>query len=138
MGIIGPVFFMLLMLIFEVGYQLAVDMALNIAVSAASRYGITGQGYSNNTRDSMILSTASAIAAGFIDTSKLTVTMASYATPAAFAANGTKTTSTGASSNVVAYTYSYKAYYLTGFPTLITGSNYITHTAALVVQNEPF
>jgi Flp pilus assembly protein TadG len=138
MGIIGPIFFLLLMLIFEVGYQLAVDMALNIGVTAGSRYGITGQGYSNNTRDSTIISTAGAIASGLIDTSKLTVTMASYLTPAAFASNGTKTTSTGGSSNFVVYTYSYKAYYITGFPTMITGSSFITHTATVVVQNEPF
>ena len=138
MAVVGSVFMVLVMLMFDLGYQLVIDMALNIAVVSGSRYGVTGQGYTAGARDNSILSAATNIASGLINPSNLVVTMASYATPASFAAGGTKTTTTGASSQFVVYTYSYKAYYLTGFPAAITGSSYVTHTATSMVQNEPF
>nr|WP_256366952.1 TadE/TadG family type IV pilus assembly protein [Acidisphaera sp. L21] len=138
MAIIGPAFMLMLMLTLELGYQLTIDMALNIGVGAGSRYGITGQGSADGSRDSTILSTATSITSGLIDPTQLTVTMASYLTPAAFASSGTKATTTGASSNFVVYTYSYKAYFITGFPAAILGTTYLTHTATVVVQNEPF
>ena len=64
--------------------------------------------------------------------------MASYATPASYASGGSKTTSTGQSSQAVLYTYSYKAYFFTGFANSIMHAQYLTHTATVLVQNEPF
>ena len=138
MAIVAPVYFLLLMLMFEVGYQLLIDLALNIAVAAGSRYGITGQGYSAGTRDGGILNTGVAITAGLINPSNLTFSVASYSTPASYASGGSATASTGQSSQVVLYTCYYKAYFFTGFATSIMHAQYLTHTATFLVQNEPF
>ena len=135
---VAPVLVLLLMLVVEVGWQLAIDMALNIGVTSASRYGITGLGMTEKTRDGTITSSAVTIAGGLLDPAYLTTTTKSYTTPAVYAAGGAASGTTGASGQFVVYTYTYRANFLTGFPAAIVGSTYFTHTATALVQNEPF
>ncbi len=153
MGMIGPVFVLLLLLLLDMGYQLTVDIAVQYGTGAAARYAITGSvtgtagtNGSNATNNSTIGAMVVSASGGFLDPANLVVTSTSYTTPAAYAAGGTATpNSNGYSGSLVIYTVTYTAPYLTGLPRLVaaltnssTLATGITHTANVAVQNEPY
>ena len=137
-ALIGPVFILLLFLMIETAWQLAVDLALNIGAIAGSRYAVTGAGLAAGTRDSTILSTIASASGGILNPANLTLTTQAYGSPASYASGGSAAASTGSSGQLVVYTVTYTQSFLTPLPATILGYGSITHTAKLIVQNENF
>lgn len=137
-AIVGPAFILLLFAVLETAWQLTVDLALNIGVIAGSRYAITGAGYTTGARDGTILSTIVSASGGILNPANLTLTSQAYSSPISYGAGGSAVASTGSSGQLVLYTVSYTQSFLTGLPAAVLGHGAITHTASLIVQNEPF
>lgn len=146
-GLIGPAALALLLMTFDFGYQLAVDMALQFGTASAARYGITGAvsgAAANNasTVGTMIVSNSG----NLLNSANLTVSASAYSSATSYAANGAATSNNfGGSSSVVIYSVTYVAPFLTGVPyllaKLVPSGNFgtsITHKATVVVQNEPY
>lgn len=135
---VAPAFIGLLLVVIETAWQLTVNAALTIGLFLGSRYGITGAGYASGTRDATILSTIISSTGNVLQQANLTLTSKAYLNPAVFAAGGTATTGTGGSGQLVTYTATYVQPFFTPLPSKILGYASITHTARMVVQNEPF
>lgn len=135
---VGPASILLLFIIIETAWQLTVDLALNIGVMAGSRYAVTGAGYTAGTRDSTILSTITSTSGGILIPANLSLTSKAYASPLSYGAGGSTIASTGSSRQLVIYTVSYQQTFFTGLAATVLGYSSITHTATLIVQNEPF
>ena len=152
-AIVGPAFLLVLLAVFDFAYQLAVDLALNYGTTAAARYASTGavQGTagangSNATNNSAISTYIANSTGGFLNASLINVTATSYGSPSSYVAGtGASSGSNGSSSSIVVYTVTYPQPFLTGLPGLMAAlfhssslSGGITHTATVVVQNEPY
>ena len=81
-----------------------------------------------------------------LNPSRMTVSAASYGGPSSYAAGAGKVAgSNGSAGSIVVYTVTYTQPFLTGIPALLTslapssglGAS-LTHTATVVVQNEPY
>ena len=146
-ALIGPVFIIALLMVFEFGIQLAVDLALSYGAGAAARYAVTGavsgtsgsQG-SNSTNDTTIRNLIVSSTGGLLNPSRVNVTATSYANPSSYAAGIGKTSgSNGFSGSMVVYSITYNQPFLTGLPTLVSsGATSINHQATVIVQNEPY
>ena len=137
-AVVGPAFVLLFFIVIETAWQLTIDLALSIGVIAGSRYAITGADYAAGTRDSTILSTIIAASAGILIPANLSLTSQAYAGPISYGAGGSAVASTGSSGQLVIYTVSYQQSFFTKLPATVLGYGSITHTATLIVQNEPF
>lgn len=140
---VAPAFITILLLIMETAWQLTVDSALTIGLFLGARYGITGAGYAAGTRDATILSTIISSSGGVLQQANLTLSSQAYPNPAVYAAGGAAATGSGSSGQLVVYTATYNQPFLTIFPGAVlrsygNTSNSISHTAKMVVQNEPF
>ena len=146
-AIIGPIFFVVLLMIFEFAVQLAVDLALNFGTASAARYAITGavtgtsgsQG-SNATNDAAIRNVIVSSTGGLLASSRVMVTASSYASPASYAAGTSGVSgSNGSSGSIVVYSVTYNQPFLTGLPALVgSTTTSIVHHATVIVQNEPY
>ena len=139
---VGSTFLILVFLIVDATWALAVEMAMNDAVQEASRLGSLGTTAAGSSREDAIKAAIVARAAGLLDKNNLPVTMQSYGSAYNYghhAANATQTAGPGSSRHLVQYIVSYTQPLLT--PTAITvtgGKTSITHSTVTLVQNEPF
>lgn len=82
-AIIAPVFLTILIGIFDVGIMMIIRTSIEEGARAASRYGITGGAASSSTRDGsinqVVLNTIATYSGGIVDTTKVTITVKSYA-----------------------------------------------------------
>jgi Flp pilus assembly protein TadG len=150
---VAPVFIVMLLMVFEFGFQLAVDLALNFGTTSAARYastgavtGTVGTNGSNGTNDAAIRSVIVSSTGGWLNPSRFVISATSYGNPANYVAGtGGASGSNGSSGSVVVYSITYNQPFLTGLPALVArlaspspiGTS-IAHHTTVVVQNEPY
>jgi Flp pilus assembly protein TadG len=137
-AVVGSVFVMVLLLVFETGWQMAADAALHYGALAAARFGVTGQPGTANNRNTSILDTVLNVTGGVLTANNLSLTMTSYNGLSTVGETGQGTSGGGGSGQFVQYTVTYQQPLLTPLAALIVNASSITHTATIVVQNEPF
>ncbi|MBV9750849.1 MAG: pilus assembly protein [Acetobacteraceae bacterium] len=146
-ALVGPVFIVMLLMVFEFGIQLAVDLALSYGAGAAARYAITGavtgtsgSKGSNSTNDTTIRNLIVSSTGGLLNPNRVMVSATSYSNPLSYAAGSGKTSgSNGYAGSIVVYSISYTQPFLTGLPALVaSGTKSITHQATVIVENEPY
>jgi Flp pilus assembly protein TadG len=137
-AIVAPGLFFIIFMMVELGWQLTVDLALNLGAISGSRYGVTGVGYTAGSRDASILGAVLGASGGILQSSRLTLADTSYTSAASYAASGAATSGPGGSGQFVVYTLTYQQPFLTGLPGMVLGRSSLTHTAVVLVQNEPF
>jgi Flp pilus assembly protein TadG len=143
-AIIGTVFVSLLLLAMEAGWQMVIEAALGAGGRAASRFGTTGTlvaaGVSPppTTRDGSILQLVLLNSGGLLQPTLLTIAETSYANFADAKANVHPTGGAGNASQVVQYNFTYKQPYLTPMAIAITNQDFLLHSLAVTVLNEPF
>jgi Flp pilus assembly protein TadG len=143
-AIVGTVFVSMLLLAFEVGWQMVIEAALGAGGRAASRFGTTGATIAAGLtpaptdRNDSILKLVVQNSGGVLLPSLLTITEASYASFGAIASHGANTPGPGSASQVVQYTFTYKQAYLTPMAMAIAGQNFLLHSLTVTVLNEPF
>ena len=143
-AIVAPVFFTLLLGIFELGAIMLVKSSLEIAILQVSRFGRTGAIVAGQTQQQTATSLAATYSLGLVDATKLKLTVTPYASfsampsPSQFPTNGTQNFGTG--NQPVLYTLSYDWPFFTPFIGQLLSSNgtSMTLTASTVVENEPF
>lgn len=136
-------FFVFILGIMEVAWQLATATALDHAVLHASRFGITGLATRPGApqevtcRSQAIPWVVTRVTNGFLKPSYLTLTTTAYGGVSGM--GGAGTSGAGEGGQVVSYSISYRQPFITGgFAGLVGGADYMEHRAALVVKNEPF
>lgn len=138
-AVIGPVFVLALIAIFEIGNQLMVSAMLDYGMRMSSRWGVTGRDApSGMNRTDYIRSTILASSGGFLQSPRLTLTLQSYGDWSASGAGTGATVGPGASSTITSYSATYRQPFMTGFATTILGRNFIDHTSRTIVNNEPY
>lgn len=142
-ALVTPAFFLTLVAVFEFALQLTAELALNIGALGGSRYAITGATPTSGTREQAIRNAVLSAAGGMLKDAKLTIATTSYASPAAYAANfltgNGSVSGPGASGQFVVYTLTYVQDFVTGLPvSSALAASMKTHTATVLVQNEPY
>lgn len=143
---ITPIALTLAALLIETGWQLTTQAALEYGARQAARFGTTGGTVPSNlasespapTRAQAIAQLVAQAGYGIINSSRLNVTIQSYAGFPVVGQAGASTPGPGGAGAVVQYSLVYQQPYLTGFAQAILGSSLQLHHANLVVQNEPF
>ncbi len=150
-ALIAIPFFVLILAVMEAGWQLATGAALDHAALRASRYGMTGantppsrqtQNQGNNLptcRSGNIRWMLSRATGGLIrNNSNLVVTTTNWSGVGA-SGSGSGTSGAGAGGQIVSYTVTFRQPFITGgLGRLLWGTDAFTHTAYLLVKNEPF
>ncbi|MBW6401018.1 pilus assembly protein [Roseomonas sp. HJA6] len=141
-------FFIVIIAIMEVAWQLATGFALDHAALRASRYGITGSdtppswlttGQQNvpTCRSQNIPWLVTRSTNGLINASRLTVATTNWSSVSGSTGNGTA--GAGAAGQIVSYALTYRQPFITGIvAATLFGSDSFTHQAFLIVKNEPF
>lgn len=141
-------FFIVILGIMEVAWQLATGFALDHAALRASRYGITGsdappswmtQGQQNvpTCRSENIVWLVTRATNGMLKAANLTVAMANWSAVSGLSGSGTS--GAGSGSQIVSYTLTYRQPFITGIVAqTLFGGTFFTHQAFLMVKNEPF
>ena len=143
-AIVGLVFITLVMLCMEVGYQMAIDAALNAGARAASRFGSTGATVAPKltpaptNRSDSIWQIVLQYSGGLLQISRLQISEQAYADFATLAGGRGGTPGAGGGGEVVQYTYTYTQPYLTPFAAALAGQSQVIHSVRLTVINEPF
>jgi Flp pilus assembly protein TadG len=143
-AIVGAAFMSMLMLTFELGYQMLTDALLNSGGRVASRFGTTGAttpyGMKNppGTRDAAIPQLVIQNSGGLLVSSRLTVSSMGYPSTAKLATGAGGAAGPGTAGQIVRYTLTYKQPYLTPVAAMLTASLQWVHTVTLTVLNEPF
>lgn len=155
-ALVGPAFIALLLMVFEFGFQLAVDLALNFGTTEAARYASTGavkgtvsDKGSNDTNNLAIANAIVSKSGGWLDVNRVVVSATSYGSTTSYVAgSGASTNSNGSSGSIVVYSVTYDQPFLTGVPGLVacllsrsgcsTQAASILHHATVIVQNEPY
>ena len=138
----ASIFMTLMLLTFEVCYDLAVGAALDYGTWSASRFGTTGSltasGLTTTDRSSSIQAIIVENGGSLLSSTHLQVSQSAYTNfnTAMAASNGA--TGAGTSSQVVTYTITYTQPYLTPIAAVLAGSANLIHTSTAVVLNEPF
>ena len=137
-------FIILLIGIIELALQYTTAAALDAAVLRASRFGVTGQATATGEpgqytcRSQTIAWVITSSFGGFLKPQNLTVSTAAYGN-AADLSGGIPVAGAGTGGQIVRYTVTYTQPFLTGaWINLIGGAAALTHTATIVVKNEPF
>jgi Flp pilus assembly protein TadG len=137
----GLALFMLLQIVFEVGWQVATEIALEEGARSAIRFAITGNatvvGAANAPacRAATIVWLVTAGAPGLLQPYDLLVSSS--------AAGGPTTGSSaagfgGGATQTVTYTFSYRQPYATPMARMILGGSFLTHTVVDEAENEPY
>lgn len=146
-------FFITIMVLMEVCWQLLTGAALDHAALKASRFGATGSSQIPTwqrggtpadqlpgSRSAAIIWLVSQSTGGLIklDSSRLTVASRSFSNLGAVTGAGAE--NAGGGGAIVAYTITYRQPFLTGgiASSVWGGGNAITHQTTIVVKNEPF
>ena len=142
-AIIAPVFFIILMGIFEVGAIMLIQTSLETSILQISRFGRTGDTVAGQTPQQTALALASNYSFGLVNPNNLTLTVTPYASfsamPSLAQAPTTGTQNFGTSKQAVLYTLSYNWQFFTPLVgVLLSPTGSLNLTASAVVQNEPF
>lgn len=151
--IAGP-FFVLIIGIMEVAWQLATGAALDHAALKASRFGATGATQIPEwqrrgtpvadlpgTRTEAVRWLVSTSTGGLIrlDASQLTVTAENWSSLGAITPTAEPGTGEGGAGAIVSYTITYRQPFITGaVAASLWGGTGFTHRTTIVVKNEPF
>lgn len=142
MAIIGPIFLIFLLGIFEVGMIMLIKTSMEMAILETVRFGRTGSTVSGQTASQTAVGLATTYSFGLINPSKMRLTVSAYPSYAAvpnFNAlpdNGSQ--NFGTSNQIVVYTLAYDWHFFTPLVgNLLSSSNFITIRASSVVMNEP-
>jgi Flp pilus assembly protein TadG len=142
-AIVALAFIALLMLALEVGWQMAIEAALNAGARSASRFGTTGAVVAPGItpaptdRNSSIAQIVISTSGGLLQPSRLQISEKTYPDFAAIA-GGAGTPGPGGASEVVQYTFEYAQPYLTPVAAAISGQSQFIHRVSVTVLNEPF
>lgn len=148
-AIVAIPFFIMLLGVVEVSWQLATGAALDHAALRASRYGVTGSntppawmtaGQQNvpSCRSQNIPWLVTRATNGLLKAANVTVTVANWSNVSG-AGTGTGTTGAGTGGRIVSYTITYRQPFVTGIAArTLFGADHFTHQAVLMVKNEPF
>lgn len=142
-AIVGSALVTMFLLALEVGWQVAIDAALNAGARAASRFGSTGTTVAAGItpaptdRNASIEQLTIVTSGGLLLPSRLQINEMSYASFAALS-SGAGTAGPGDASQVVRYSFTYTQPYLTPIAAAITGQSQIVHSVTITVLNEPF
>jgi Flp pilus assembly protein TadG len=134
------VLILLVIVLMEASWQLLTGAALDHAAREASRFGVTGASVPSGmtpappTREAAVTTLILQSSGGFLITSRLTVTLQSYAGWN----GGTATAGAGAGGSAVQYALTYTQPFLTGLARSIIGRSAVQHVVIFWVQNEPF
>lgn len=142
-AIVGPAFIFFVFAMIDAMWMLTIELAMNEGVHEAGRLGSLGNTPSSGTREAAIKNLLVQRGAGMLDATKLTVTMTTFGSgnPRDYATRtGTTTTATGAglTRQLVQYQVAYVQPLITPIGIAYNGGTTVTHTATIVVQNEPF
>jgi len=133
-AVVGSAFLGLIFFTVDATWAMAVEMVMNDAVQEASRFGSIG-----TTTTADIKAKIVAQSAGLLDSNNLTVTVQSYGSAYTYGQANAAAPTAGAGSGrqLVQYVVSYKQSLLTPVGIAAMGAT-ITHSTAIMVQNEPF
>ncbi len=140
----GGAFVALLLLTAEVGWQMAIDLALDYGARAASRFGVTGAAMPPGitpppaTRADAIAQLVISTTGGLLLTSRLTMSETSYGAFSSIGNASAATPGPGTAGQVVQYTLSYAQPFITPLAAVVIGNPTLIHHATVVVLNEPF
>jgi hypothetical protein len=140
----GP-FLLLVFMILEVGWQLAGAAALDHAALRASRFGVTGGANpvqvagAPTCRSDAIPWMVTYATGGFLRPEHLTLTMHSYGNYASAASGTGGAVGPGGAGEIVVYRLRYRQHFLVeSLAQFALGTPWVTHSADIVVKNEPF
>jgi Flp pilus assembly protein TadG len=138
-AILGPVFILVIIAIFEIGAQLMVSAMLDYGMRVSSRWGVTGNAPAGGmTRADYIRSSILSASGGFLQSPRLTLTLQSYGTWGSAGTGTGATAGPGTASSITSYSATYRQPVMTGFASAILGRTYIDHTSTTIVNNEPY
>lgn len=143
-AILGPVFLLLFMGIFEVGLIMLAKMSLETGVQQVVRFGRTGDLVAGQTQQQTAGALATTYTFGVVDPSQIVLTVTPYSSFAAMPfldqAPTTGAQDFGTASQPVLYIMSYKWNFFTPLVGKLLSPNgqFIVLKASAVVQNEPF
>lgn len=143
-AVVGSAFTALLLLSIELGWQLVIDAALAAGARVASRFGTTGATVPSGmtpppaSRADAIQRLVITASGGVLLPTRLAVSEMTYPNWSAIGQTGAGTAGAGAAGQIVQYTVRYTQPWLTPLAAALAGSSAMTHTATVVVLNEPF
>ncbi len=138
-GMLAPVIFMATIGLFEATMMVSVKTLLDAGTREASRFGITGEVISGETREQTIHDIVAEHAGALVPGSAITVSTKSYETYHQLTSDpDSGIPGPGEGSDVVVYSVSYQQPLMTPYLETILGIDRIPQTARVIVQNEPF
>lgn len=138
-AVIGPVMILAMIMVLEFGVQLMVGSMLDYGVRMSARWSVTGAAPpAGQSRVQYIQGLIISASGGFLQSSRLTLELQSYASWAAAAGRTAPVAGAGGSATVVTYTARYSQPFMTGLVPAILGRGAIVHSAATLVNNEPY
>ena len=138
-GMLAPVIFMATIGLFEATMMVSVKTLLDAGTREASRFGITGEVVSGETRETTIKGIIANHTSALVLGSALNVTMKSYETFQQLTTDpDSGVPGAGSANDVVVYTVTYQQPLMTPYLETILGVEKIPQSARVIVQNEPF
>ena len=139
LALLGPPFMLLVLMIFEIGFQLTVSAALEAGVHQAGRRSIVDAGVSSTTVRATALKTAIlAASGGLLEEGRLTVTPVSFDHVASTGAEAKASAGSAALKRNTRYELTYVQPLLTGnLAETALNKAVITHKSTVVVVDEP-
>lgn len=138
-AMVGPVFILAVIVLFETGTQLLVGAMLDYGVRLSSRWGVTGAAPPPGmTREDRIRGTILDASGGFLQSARLTLTLESYGGWSNVGPRTGATAGAGTAGQVVTYRAVYTQPLMTTFASALLGQNAIQHRVAALVNNEPY
>jgi hypothetical protein len=138
-AIILPMFFLLILLIIETSWQMAVAASVDHGARRGARWASLGaaapDGMTRIERLRQIVLTSSGLP---LEAGRLTITPTAFPSFGALATPEVGVAGLGGPDQVVRYVVQYQSVLLTPFARQIRLSNLLTYRSVFVVQNEPF
>jgi Flp pilus assembly protein TadG len=138
-GIIGAAFFTLLLLAFEMAWQMAVAAGLDQGARQAARWVATGAAPPNgSTREAEVLRRISQSSGLPIDVTRLTVATDSFTTLGSINTPIAATPGIGNAEAIVRYRVTYRAAALTPAARMLLPLGEVSHAFTVLARNEPY
>jgi Flp pilus assembly protein TadG len=138
-ALILPVFFLLVMLVIETGWQWATAAALDHGTRRAARWVSLGnEAPQGQTRSQFMLNTIATTTGMPLDPARLSVTTVAYPNFAAMANPGAGVAGLGGPDQVVRLTVTYRSSLLSPFMSGMVPAGWLEYRSVVVMQNEPF
>jgi hypothetical protein len=138
-ALILPVFFLLLLLIIETSWQMAIAAGVDHGTRRGARWVSLGiaapEGMTRLDRMAEIIITSSGMP---LNAGRLTITPTAFPTFGALNIPGAGVPGLGGPDEVVRYIVQYRSTLLTPIVENLLSANFLTYRSVFVVQNEPF